>query len=173
MEKMPFDKITVKDIVDDCDISRNTFYYNYRDIFAVIEELFESETAAMIKNADADPSWQNALFRICSFLQKYKSAVFSMYGSSRRDFLAGLINNLIRGMLSSAVGAASSGLRISESDRNLITLFYVGAVEGFVFRWLDSRMREDVFSLISRAESLFDGDIAAAVRRSADDFSTH
>lgn len=32
LNKQTFDKITVKDIVDDCGINRNTFYYNYSDI---------------------------------------------------------------------------------------------------------------------------------------------
>ena len=31
-----FDKITVKELVDACGISRNTFYYHYHDIFEVM-----------------------------------------------------------------------------------------------------------------------------------------
>ena len=33
------DKITVRDIVDDCGVNRNTFYYYFQDIYAVMEEL--------------------------------------------------------------------------------------------------------------------------------------
>ena len=32
INQVPFDKITVKDIVEDCGVNRNTFYYHYRDI---------------------------------------------------------------------------------------------------------------------------------------------
>ena len=38
MEKKPLEKITVRDIVDDCGINRNTFYYYFQDIYAVLEE---------------------------------------------------------------------------------------------------------------------------------------
>ena len=38
LEKKPLDKITVRDIVDDCGINRNTFYYYFQDIYAVLEE---------------------------------------------------------------------------------------------------------------------------------------
>jgi len=31
------DKITVKDLVDACNISRQTFYYHFQDILAVLE----------------------------------------------------------------------------------------------------------------------------------------
>lgn len=37
--KKPLEKITVRDIVDDCGINRNTFYYHFQDIFAVLEEI--------------------------------------------------------------------------------------------------------------------------------------
>lgn len=33
----PLEKITVKDITDQCGISRNTFYYHYQDIYQVFK----------------------------------------------------------------------------------------------------------------------------------------
>lgn len=40
--KKPLDKITVRDIVDDCGVNRNTFYYYFQDIYAVLEEICQS-----------------------------------------------------------------------------------------------------------------------------------
>lgn len=40
--RKPLEKITVRDIVDDCGINRNTFYYYFQDIYAVLEELCAS-----------------------------------------------------------------------------------------------------------------------------------
>ena len=40
----PFDKITVKDIVTRCGVNRNTFYYYFEDIYALVDELFKIET---------------------------------------------------------------------------------------------------------------------------------
>lgn len=37
--KKSLDKITVRDIVDECGINRNTFYYHFQDIYAVMEAL--------------------------------------------------------------------------------------------------------------------------------------
>ena len=41
LNEKPLDKITVKDIVDDCGVNRNTFYYHFQDIYAysVLETL--------------------------------------------------------------------------------------------------------------------------------------
>ena len=41
LSERPIDKITVKDIVDDCGIARNTFYYHYQDIYQVLEDILD------------------------------------------------------------------------------------------------------------------------------------
>ena len=37
LEEMPFDKITVSALVRRCEISSNTFYYHYQDIYALLD----------------------------------------------------------------------------------------------------------------------------------------
>ena len=37
LERKPVDKITVKELVDACGISRQGFYYHFRDIMEVVE----------------------------------------------------------------------------------------------------------------------------------------
>ena len=45
--KKPLEKITVRDIVDDCGINRNTFYYHFQDIYAVLEAVCLGGTAGV------------------------------------------------------------------------------------------------------------------------------
>ena len=42
LNQNPLDKITVKDIVSACGISRNTFYYHYQDIYDLLRATFAS-----------------------------------------------------------------------------------------------------------------------------------
>jgi AcrR family transcriptional regulator len=41
--EMPFDKITVSALVKRCEVSSNTFYYHYQDIFAELDTLFNAK----------------------------------------------------------------------------------------------------------------------------------
>jgi AcrR family transcriptional regulator len=52
-EKKQLDKITVRDIVDDCGINRNTFYYYFQDIYAVLEEYCAIAIAKLPENQSA------------------------------------------------------------------------------------------------------------------------
>ena len=45
------DKITVRDIVDDCGVNRNTFYYYFQDIYAVLEALCDDLFASLPEDA--------------------------------------------------------------------------------------------------------------------------
>ena len=45
LNEKPLDKISVRDVVESCGISRNTFYYHYHDIYEVLEEILEEERA--------------------------------------------------------------------------------------------------------------------------------
>ena len=45
----PLDKITVKNVVEECGINRNTFYYHYRDIYDLVEDILNHEAEKVIK----------------------------------------------------------------------------------------------------------------------------
>ena len=40
LKNKPLDRITVKDICEQCEINRNTFYYCFKDIYDVLEAIF-------------------------------------------------------------------------------------------------------------------------------------
>ena len=37
MLQKPLDKITIRDLTEDCDISRMAFYYHFKDIYDLVE----------------------------------------------------------------------------------------------------------------------------------------
>ena len=57
------DKITVKDIVDECGISRQSFYYHFQDILEVIEwsaeQAFQKLLARSMETDDAEAVFQD------------------------------------------------------------------------------------------------------------------
>lgn len=56
LNEKPFDKITVTDIVNECDINRNTFYYHYQDLFALVDEMFRMEAEQLV---DMHTEWHD------------------------------------------------------------------------------------------------------------------
>ena len=66
LETTPLDKITVRDIVETCGVNRNTFYYHYQDVYALIDEIFTHETNRVLEQTGSFASWQDWSLHCCS-----------------------------------------------------------------------------------------------------------
>ena len=72
------DKITVRDIVDDCGINRNTFYYYFQDIYAVIEALCAELFEAVPKEQPLAPTLSAFYTHILTFATEHPAAARSL-----------------------------------------------------------------------------------------------
>jgi AcrR family transcriptional regulator len=77
-EKKPIDKITVRDIVDDCGVNRNTFYYYFQDIYAVLEDLCRSVVNRIPAELSLPATMRVFLETIAGFAAKYPHAAKSL-----------------------------------------------------------------------------------------------
>ena len=50
LNQRPLSQITIKDIVEDCGINRNSFYYHFEDLPALVEEIVEEQVQVLIQN---------------------------------------------------------------------------------------------------------------------------
>ena len=81
IEKKPLDKITVRDLVDECGVNRNTFYYYFQDIYAVLEEYCETSVAALAKE-NSPKALLCGLFRLSHTLAKERPRAAKMLAFS-------------------------------------------------------------------------------------------
>ena len=68
LNEQPLNKISVKDITDECGINRNSFYYHYRDIPGLIEEILTERIDKIIDRYMLRNLWMNSLTRRLSSL---------------------------------------------------------------------------------------------------------
>lgn len=82
LEEKEFSKITVKEIVNDCKINRNSFYYHYPDIPTLLEEIVITdldELIAMYPGKKA--SLKEMLESLYSYLSNHKKKIYHLYTS--------------------------------------------------------------------------------------------
>ena len=53
LEERPLSDITIKDIVETCGINRNSFYYHFQDLPALIEEIVKEEDIQFLSESAA------------------------------------------------------------------------------------------------------------------------
>lgn len=164
LSENPFDKITVKDIVDDCGINRNTFYYNFQDIYALVDEIMQNEINRIAEmHKQPYPSWGEGLCVAVEFAIKNKKAIFHLHNSVKKQQLDRYLEKTIYGVVSEFVLLKAEGSNISESDLQFISAFYSFALLGMMEKWIDDGMKEDIYEVIRKTGILFDININNAI----------
>ena len=167
LNERPLNKITVKDIASACEINRNTFYYYYTDVYALLSELFQTELQTVTDEYNDTFSWEESFIVATKFALENKIAINHVYNSMQREELEDYIYNVSGHVMNRYVEKLSDGISASSGDKKLIASFYQCALTEMVLRWIASGMKEDPDTIVRRIGQLFDGHIALSLKRSA------
>lgn len=165
LNERPLDKITIKDIVEDCGINRNTFYYHFADIPALVESIMEEESRAAFAGQEQGASWEESFIAAAQFALQNKRMIFHIYNSVRREEVERYLNAIAQEAMSRYVERMAEGYRVNTEDKKLITDFYRVALVGMIVDWLNSGMKYDPEQSVRRLGIMLKGNIEAAFKR--------
>ena len=163
-ERKPFNRITVRDIVTECGITRNTFYYYFRDIYDVIDQALKMQ----IEKYDIEDDVEKTLFDLTAFVVRRKKVFLNMYRTLGHDKSGEYIMEKLHTLLISHITrvAEQKSVDISDEDVHLISAFYEEALFGILSRWLTSNKNtglENIEDAINRIKIIFSGEIEHTV----------
>lgn len=164
LQKKFLDDITVKEIVEDCQVNRQTFYYHFQDIYDLLRWLLEHETQQALQGTE---SWQQALLAAFHYAQENHVTVYHVFRSSGRDHLDCQFFSLTRSLVSTAFAQRTQDLNLDAADLDFLIDFYMYALSGILMSWLSSDMREDPEQIVARVSRLLDGEFRRAAERFA------
>ena len=168
LNERPLDKITVKDIAKACNINRNTFYYHYTDIYALLSEIFQTELQRVIDEYNDTLSWEESFLLATKFALENQKAIYHVYNSMQREELENYIYDVSGTVMIRYVEKVNDGISASSGDKKLIASFYQCALTEMILHWIASGMKGDPNTIIKRIGQLFDGNISLSLKRSAD-----
>lgn len=165
LEQRPLDKISVVDIADHCGINRNTFYYYYCDVYALIRELMEVRAQQLIADNQKDLNWIEITREVTSFFRTHRRTVYHLFHSNQRDLLEDHIYDVTYACTESLVRRTAAGLSVSEADLRAVTLFFTSSLLGMISRWLRFGMKDDAEQLGERTGVLLEGTLRRMLER--------
>lgn len=167
LDKNPLSRITVRMIVDECGIHRNSFYYHYDDIPALIEEIITEEAERIISAHPTIDSAEDAISAAIDFGSENRRAILHIYNSVSRDIFERYLWKVCDYIVESYSKRVPLSAPISESDRGVIAGFYKCAFFGIVADWLAGGMKTDVRAWAARLCALHRGMPEEMLRRAA------
>ena len=110
----PLDKITIRDLTEDCGISRMAFYYHFKDIYDLVEwACLEDATRALAGKKTYD-TWSEGLVQIFDAVYENKPFILNAYRCISRDqiesFLFHLTSDLLMNVVEEKAEETKTGL---------------------------------------------------------------
>ena len=157
LEEKPYNKITVRDIVDSCQINRNTFYYHFHDIPELLENTIKKDADDIIQthhNFDSPIECLTVLAQHCTAHQK---AILHIYRSVHRETFLNELDRICLYTVTQYIDTVTENLIISPDDKKLLIRLYKCALVGILLDWLNEGMSYDLLTPISRICDLLAG----------------
>ena len=153
------DKITVKELVDACNISRQSFYYHFQDIMDVVEWYQNQALEQSIQRSLAAPTYQEAIRGVVYETFQHKELILQLMASQRRAEMEALFVRTVRTYLQELIRGKGSDVSCSPDDMETVISFYSCGLVGMMLNDLD-RKNTDVDTVARQMCRLLMGQIS-------------
>ncbi len=143
LNEKPVNRITVREIVEDCGVNRNTFYYHFRDIPALVEEIFMEDGLRTIEKYSDIESLEDGVSAMIDNVLANKRAVSNLFRSSSKDVYEAFLWKSCDLLVRSYFDKALKDLNMSDYDSEIIIRFIKCSMFGQIIDWINSGMQDD------------------------------
>lgn len=164
MLKKPLDKITIRDITEDCGISRMAFYYHFKDIYDLVEWACMEDASQALQGKKTYDTWQEGLLQIFEAVLENKPFILNAYRCISRDQMESFLFKLTYGLILGVVDEKSQGTAISEADKAFIADFYKYSFVGIMLDWIKQGMHEDYQAIVQKISTTMQGNVSHSIQ---------
>lgn len=165
LDERPLSRISVKDIVEDCGINRNTFYYHFEDMPSLVEAIVIEEVNRIIDQYQDISSIEQCFEAAMRLTKDHRRAIYHIYNSANRDILEHSLLKICEYVATKFVDNAIAGRPVPPEDRHIIIHAYQCESFGMVIEWLNAGMEADAEARFHRLCRLRDGFTEVMLRR--------
>jgi probable dihydroxyacetone kinase regulator len=165
MEHTPLNKISVKHLVDDCGLNRQTFYYHFQDIFELLGWIYKTEAVESIAEYRSYNTWTDGFYRIFCYIESNTTFCCNTLDSLGRSHLDAYLYNVTNGLVMGVIQELSSGMEVSAEDKRFIANFYTLAFTGLIIQWMRDGMKDQPKHMIEQLSVLIEGNFLKALHK--------
>lgn len=154
LELHPNEPVSVTSITRICGISRQSFYYHFRDIHDLYAWTLHHELVKTVRPVRGE-GWRAEIQAVLE--RMYENRLLVMRAARARGSvnIDELLKNELGIHIMRSVEEISTGLGIAPADRALIARFYTAGLVEIVRLWIDDGMREPPERLAERLSLFF------------------
>lgn len=164
LEEMPFDRITVSALTRECEISHNTFYYHYQDIFDLLDAWLEEELGEHVFDISPDTGQEAIRNLLCACREK-KKTVYHIFNGLSRDNLERYTFVTTDRVFLPYIQKLSEGQDVPEEYLLDVAAFCRYSFLGFFLEFLWNNMADDIDALSAKLYGLLSDFVTHALEK--------
>ena len=170
----PLEKITVKDITDQCGISRNTFYYHYQDIYQVFKAYIDYSLEEIFKflQQENEKDQDHICEKAVEFLENHRTIFENILRSAKSEEVHKILDDGSSRFFRYVIDRVGEGIDSEPEDREMICAMCQHAVGEIMHEWLsrENADKKSLSDILMRANYLFGVGLERSLERSANRF---
>lgn len=149
MQEKPFEKISVADICEKCEMNRQSFYYHFRDKYDLVNWVFDTEFIAVAKKTTYTDQW-DFLEALCVYFYRNRDFYRKVLAIKGQNSFSDHFREFLQPVLYRRIGEIIGNERVQEFHIN----FYSDALICTLERWLLDKNSMEPKELIRLIQSL-------------------
>ncbi len=155
LRQQPINQISVRDIVEDCGVNRNSFYYHFRDIPALLEEILLDLANTFMKKYPTIPSLEEGAEATVQFILENKKAIYHVYHSASRNLYETQLIRVCHYVVSTYFDAELKPEAVPPDEREGLVLFFKCELIGLFIDWINAGMSESAVASLRHLFAAF------------------
>ena len=157
LNEQPLTQISVRKIVEECGINRNSFYYHFQDIPSLIEEIVMDAANVLIQQHPSISSIDEAVEAAFRFTLDNKKAILHICNSVNRNIYEQYLMKICEYVVTTYFDTVFEKDVVSKSDRDILILATKCELFGLSIDWINTGMQDDAIEKLKRLLVLCNG----------------
>lgn len=165
LNEQPLTQISVREIVEECGINRNSFYYHFQDIPSLIEEIVMDAANALIQQHPSITSIDEGVEAAFRFTLDNKKAILHICNSVNRNIYEQYLMRICEYVVTTYFDTVFEKDIVSKSNRDIMILFTKCELFGLSIDWINTGMQDDAIEKLKHLLLLCNGLSSEMIKR--------
>lgn len=150
-----FEQITVGDIVKECGMNRQSFYYHFSDKYELLDWIYYNETFVPLTADISFRNWDEKFYELLRIMKSNKSFYMNTIKCSNNFFEEYMLKAL-HVLLLTAIDVLDVTGSLSQEKKTFTARVFSYGLTGVVMEWAMSGMKEDAGQMARDMKELVD-----------------
>ena len=159
LKERPLEKISVKDITEHCNMSRNNFYYHFKDKYELISWIFYNDISKRVATyEDSSKFLEDSFSSVCECLYNEREFYLKCFKYVEQNSLFEVLTELYMDLWRKTLTEryANSGIQLEKEEIELMAKMNTRAMVVMITDWVRRGMKDDYMNYSEENASSLD-----------------